>query len=154
MNNQKLLVCFMLVIFGTALLVAHFMEQNAQAVVVKKTIVDEQIKLSGIQGRWFPFTVPPGVSDVYLSGKVQVTGGHLTEIHMYVYKNCPVTGSSSSTHQFLNCNAIIQDVLNNNHNSFDEYLQSGQKYHVVFQSYAWLQEPKIIEPMVTVSYNQ
>jgi hypothetical protein len=154
MNNGALLVCFMLVISGAALLVVNFMGQSAHAVEVKKTIVDEPFRLLGIEGRWFPFTVPPGVSDVHLSGKVEITGGHLVEIHLYVYKNCPVTGSSSSTHQFLTCEAIMQKVLNNDNNSFEDYLPSGQKYHVVFQSYAWLQEAKFIDPLVTVSYNQ
>jgi hypothetical protein len=154
MNNRKLFICATLVVFGTALLVIHFMGQNAQAIAVKKTVVDKPIELSGIDGKFFTFTIPKGASDVYLSGKVKVIGGILTNIYMGLYnaKGCPVT--SSSTINFLHCRPITIEYLDNINNSFDRYLQSGQKYYIVFQSFAVLGEDKIIRPTVTVSYNK
>ena len=72
MNNKKLLVWSTFVILGTALLVIQSLGQNAQAVLVKKTIIDKQMELSGLQGKFVTFTIPPGVSDVHLSGQTQL----------------------------------------------------------------------------------
>src|SRR5216117_329089 len=104
MNNKKLLASSTLVIFGTALLLTQFLGQNAQAILVKKTIIDKQMELSGLQGKFVTFTIPKGVSDVYLSGKTKVVGGVLTHILIALYyaKNCPATGA---TVNFLQCKA-------------------------------------------------
>jgi len=152
MNTKKLFICATLVIVGTALLAIHFVGQNAEAVQIKKTIVDKQIELSGTQGKYFPFTIPKGVSDVYLSGKVKVVGGILTHILVGFYNanGCPATGS---TVNFLRCTPIFWGFYDNN-NSFGRYIQSGQKYYIVFQNTALLGEDKIIRPTVTVSYNK
>ena len=154
MSRKEILVCSALVVVGTALLAMHLMGQNVDAVAVKKTIIDKQIELTGIDGEYFPFTVPPGVSDVHLSGKIKVVGGHLQEVSIGLYyaKDCPVTGSSTS--QFLKCKAYSWANYNNDNNSFGYYIQSRQKYYLVFQSFAVLGEAKIITPTVTLSYNQ
>jgi hypothetical protein len=150
MNNKKLLASFTLVILGTALLLTQFLGQNAQAVLVKRTIVDKQMELSGIQGKFVTFTIPKGVSDVYLSGKTKVVGGILTHILIALFyaKNCPATGPN-----FLQCKPITYGFYDNN-NSFGLYIPSGQKYYIVFQNTAVLGEHKIIKPTVTVSYNK
>jgi len=120
--------------------------------VVKKTIVSRQIDLPAGKGIYFPFTIPQGAINVYLSGSTKVVGGIISHVYIGIYyaKNCPAVGTIV---YFGKCTPIKSGFYDNN-NSFGLYIPSGPKYYIFFHNDAILGEEKIIKPTVTVRYNK
>jgi hypothetical protein len=153
MKNGQLLLWTVLLLTCTVLLTTQLIGHSVSAIKVKKPVVTRQFELTAGRGKYFSFIVPQGVRDVYLSGKVKVIGGIIPEINIGLFyaKNCPTSGNSVHFY-FGQCKPIFRGNYDNKH-AFARFIQSGQKYYILFKNNA-LYEEKSITPFVTVSYYQ
>jgi hypothetical protein len=148
MKNGQMLLWMVLLLTFTVLLTTQFTGHSVSAVKVKKPVATRQFELSAGKAKNFQFTAPQGVRDVYLSGKVKVIGGIIPEIYLTLYKNCPTSG----TFYFSQCQRVFSGNYDNN-DVIGTYLQSGQRYYILFKNYA-LYEVKSITPSIFVSWYQ
>jgi hypothetical protein len=112
-----------------------------------QVITNTALTIAALGSSYYKFVVPPGATDVLLSGHFTATGGMGNDIEVYVLSDDEFVNFQThhSTQTFYNSGRITQD-------SFNARLPGGGTYYLVFSNNYSLLTPKAVQADAVLHY--
>jgi hypothetical protein len=149
-RTYKYLRHYLIACFSTTLLLASVVAPQIQlADAYRETIVEKSIRLSAGDGITYQFSSPYNAVNVRLTGSVDIVGGIIPQILVYLVEadRCaPPSGNA------LLCNSYYIKGYYGDGDTVSLYLPAGRTFYLAFYNTAILGERKIVDASFYLEY--
>jgi hypothetical protein len=131
--------------FSTALLLASVLAPQIQLVdAYSKAIVEKSIRLSAGDGIYYEFSSPHNAVNVRLTGSVDIVGGIIPQILVYLVEEDRCAPPSGNAFNPRACNSYYIKGYYGDGDTVSLYLPAGRTFYLAFHNDAVLGERKIV----------